>query len=197
MPIIDARLYKILLICPSKPVITELMPMLAHGLPLAPVQDINAYPDRRQLVELLRTFEPAVCFLDVSSSKKEAFGVINDLQALAPGLPVIAVLASNDPDLILACVRAGAADFVIRPFTTDQIDACAEKIARLLPGHSRPANAGKVICVFPAKGAAGATTVACNLAFQFKRLGAKRVLLGDLDPLTGTISFILKLKSTY
>ena len=40
----------------------------------------------------------------------------------------------------------------------------------------------------PAKGACGATTVACNLAFQWKRLGAKRILLADLDMLAGTLS---------
>jgi len=51
--------------------------------------------------------------------------------------------------------------------------------------------------VMPAKGACGATTVACNLAFQWKRLGAKRVLLADLDSLAGTMSFLLKIKSTY
>ena len=49
----------------------------------------------------------------------------------------------------------------------------------------------------PAKGACGATTIACNLAFQWKRLGAKRILLADLDPLTGTMSFLLKIKSSY
>jgi pilus assembly protein CpaE len=51
--------------------------------------------------------------------------------------------------------------------------------------------------VMPAKGACGATTIACNLAFQWKRHGAKRVLLADLDPLTGTMSFLLKIKSIY
>ena len=49
----------------------------------------------------------------------------------------------------------------------------------------------------PAKGACGATTIACNLAYQWKRLGAKRILLADLDPLTGTLSFLLKIKSVY
>jgi pilus assembly protein CpaE len=39
--------------------------------------------------------------------------------------------------------------------------------------------------------------VACNLAFQWKRLGAKRILLADLDMLAGTMSFLLKVKSTY
>jgi pilus assembly protein CpaE len=199
MPIVDARYYKTLLICPSKPMVTELTPSLAHGLPLAPIHPVHAYPNRRQLVDLLRTFDASICFLDVATSRKEAFDVMADLHALVSSVPVIAVLNSNDPDVVLQCMRQGAADFLIRPFTTDQIDACVEKIARLLPspGQRAHAGAGKVITVIPSKGASGATTLACNLAFQCKRLGAKKTLLADMDALTGTISFILKLKSTY
>lgn len=196
MPIIDARRYKSLLICPSKPLAHELGPLLSHGLPLAPVLTVNSYPNRRQAVELLKSFEPALCFLDMTSGASAAFQVMADLHALAPALPVIALLAANAQDAVLQCLRQGAADFLIQPLTTDQIDACIEKIARLLPAPAR-ADGGKVITVIPAKGAAGATTIACNLAFQCKRLGAKRILLADMDPLNGTVSFLLKLKSSY
>jgi Flp pilus assembly CpaE family ATPase len=34
------------------------------------------------------------------------------------------------------------------------------------------------------------------LAFYWKRLGVKRILLADLDTLTGTLSFLLKIKAT-
>jgi pilus assembly protein CpaE len=196
MPIIDARHYKTLLICPAKAMATELTPMLAHALPLAPIHDLNVYPNRRQLVELLRSFEPALCFLDFSTSKADAFQFVQDLHAVLPGLPIVALLAANEPDLVLQCLRQGAVDFLIRPFTTDQIDSAVEKLARHLPAAKMIAG-GKVIAVVPAKGASGSTTVACNLAFQSKRLGAKRVLLADMDPLTGTVSFVLKVKSTY
>ena len=123
--------------------------------------------------------------------------VASEIHSLNQTMPIVALLPGNDPNLILRCLRQGATDFLIHPFTTDQIDATVEKIARLIPSPSSKAGGGKIISVFPAKGACGATTIACNLAIQSKRLGSKRVLLIDLDPLTGTISFLLKLKSTY
>jgi pilus assembly protein CpaE len=49
----------------------------------------------------------------------------------------------------------------------------------------------------PGKGSCGATTVACHLAFALKREKSDRVLLADLDWLTGTVGFLLKLKSNY
>lgn len=195
MPLIDARFYKTALISPNKSVTSEIVPLLAYGLPLAPITEVNQYPNRRQLVDMLRSSEPKICFIDFSQ-EKQAFETLAEVHTLAPQIVNVALLGADNPDLILRCVRGGASDFLIRPFTTDQLDACIEKVARILPAPSRNTGNTKVIAVLPAKGSSGATTVACNLAYQCKRLGAK-VLLADLDPLTGTISFLLKIKSSY
>ena len=40
----------------------------------------------------------------------------------------------------------------------------------------------------PAKGACGATTIAWNLAARWKKASNQRILLADLDALTGTSS---------
>jgi pilus assembly protein CpaE len=195
MPIIDARYYKVLLICPNRTVTTEFTPLLSYGLPLAPVHALDIYPNRRDIMTVLTTVDPKICFLDFSNGS-EAISVLSELHQVAHQLPVIALLASDNPDLVLQCLRQGASDFLIRPITTEQLDACVEKVARTMPTPSR-GTASKVISVMPAKGSAGATTVACNLAQQCKRLTGGDVLLADMDPLTGTISFLLKLKSTY
>jgi pilus assembly protein CpaE len=198
MPIIDARYYKTLLICPSKSLAAEVGPYISHGLPLAPVQLVADYPTRRPLVDLLQKFDPKICFVDFTTNKDFAFGFVTEVQAIKSAVAIVALLPSNDSDLVLRCLRHGATDFLIRPFTHDQIDAAVEKIARVMPApNQRHAGGGKLIGVFPAKGACGATTIACNLAYQSKRVGAKKILLADLDPMTGTVSFLLKLKSTY
>jgi pilus assembly protein CpaE len=117
---------------------------------------------------------------------------------MGPSVQVIALLIGNDPDFILRCLRAGAVDFLTQPFTGDQIEAAQAKLARLQPAADTSGKQpAKIYAVMPAKGACGATTIACNLAFQWKRLGAKKILLADLDPLTGTLSFLLKIKSIY
>jgi len=197
MPIIDARYYKTLVICPNKSMASELAPILAYGLPLAPVHVTQDYPSRRTLMDLIKKVDPKLCFLDFSTNLEMALATAAELQGLNGNLPVVALLPGNNPDLILRCLRQGAADFLIRPFTSDQIDAAVEKVARQIPQPLARAGGAKTIAVFPAKGACGATTIACNLAFQSKRLGSKKILLADLDPLTGTISFLLKLKSSY
>ncbi len=82
----------------------------------------------------------------------------------------------------------------MQPFGSNQVRAVLPKLTKAALERK---DAAKVYCVMPAKGACGASTIACNIAFQWKRLGSKRVLLADMDPLTGTLSFLLKLKSAY
>jgi pilus assembly protein CpaE len=137
-------------------------------------------------------------FLDVASDPDQAVQLLSELTNLGGSAQILALLSGNDPDFILRCLRAGASDFLVQPFTADQIESVLAKLARLQPAtEGTGKEATKIIAVMPAKGACGATTIACNLAFYWKRMGAKKILLADLDPMTGTLSFLLKIKSGY
>jgi len=95
-------------------------------------------------------------------------------------------------------LRRGATEFLLQPFTEDQVEASLQKLAKQQPASQAASNRGKVVCVMPAKGGSGATTIACNLAYRWKRQEPhKLILLADLDPLAGTMSFVLKVKSNY
>lgn len=196
-PAIPAKRRAIVL-TPDQKSLSELEPLLLQKLSGVPLSFLDRYP---QPSEIAREIGPAVSqliLLDVTSSPAQAVALLQELSKLN-GTQVLALLGDNNPDAILKCLRAGAVDFLIRPFTEDQVDSALGKVARLQPVAEIGAlpEAAKVIAVMPAKGACGATVVAANLAFQFKRLGVKRVLLADLDPLAGTVSFLLKLKSSF
>jgi pilus assembly protein CpaE len=176
----------------------ELEPLLQRHLPGIPISLVRSYPSPRDLAGAMGGGAPHIVFLDVVSDREQALQLLAEMVRLGPSVQVIALLAGNDPDLILRCLRSGAVDFLIQPFTGEQIEAAQTKLSRLQ--SSTDANSkepAKVYAVMPAKGACGATTIASNLAFQLKKMGAKRVLLADLDPLTGTLSFLLKIKSIY
>ncbi len=176
----------------------ELTPLLSQKMPLVPVTQIQSHPARVGSHEVLQEAGASLCFVDLGSDAERSLGLVTELVSAAPHVSVVALLPANDSDLILRSLRQGASDFMIRPFTADQVQMIAEKLAKqnpeLYPGRE---GLGKVYSVVPAKGGCGATTIACSLAGHHKRLGAKKVLLADLDPLTGTVAFLLKLKSTY
>jgi pilus assembly protein CpaE len=186
--------WKALFICPNQKIIRDLAPLLRKHLPTFSGHDLNAYPMRHQLAEVVAAETPNLCLLEIGEPREPGLAMIPDLLRIDAKLPIIVVLANNDPELVLRSLRQGASDFLIPPFTSEQVEGALQKIARLQP--NRAAGAGKVYCVMPAKGGCGASTIASNLAYQMKR-GDKRILLADLDPLAGTLSFLLKIKSNY
>jgi pilus assembly protein CpaE len=177
---------------------SELAGLLARESPGAASAPLKSYPPARTLAQALSGQGFELLFLDASSNREVAFQLLSEISGLAPEIAVVALLAENDPDLILHCLRQGASEFLIRPFTSDQFEAALRKLARTRPASRlAPQSNCRIHCVVPGKGACGATTLACNLAFQLRRPGNGKVLLADMDPLTGTLAFLLRLKSSF
>lgn len=187
--------WKALFICPNAKISRDLAPILHQVLPAFSSQQREAYPARHEVADLLAALEPTLCFLEVGEPQERALELIPELLRIDPKLPIVAVLSANDPELVLRCLRQGASDFLLPPFTSEHVGAALQKISRLSPGRTK--HPGKVYGVMPAKGGCGASTIASNLAYRLKRVADKRILLADLDPLAGTLSFLLKIKSSY
>lgn len=192
-----ARNWRILLLGPSPALGEGLKSLLSQEIPIAVLFEVKSYPDAPALPQLLSSQNLSICLLDVSSRPDVAVPLIREIQTLAPRLPIIAVLGNDEPDQILACLRQGAADFLPIPASAVQVSQVFTKVVQMYPELAPSGAAARTIAVIPAKGACGASTIALNLAFHRKRLGAKRVLLADLDPLTGTLAFQLRAKPSY
>ncbi len=174
----------------------DLQPLLAHHFPLCAPVDLPENPSTQELSVAFQSAVPKFCITEIDHSPDRVFSLIPELLRMDAKLGILVVLPNNQPDLILRCLRLGATEFLIAPFTEDQVQSAAQKLVKLLP-RPEASVAAKVFCVMPAKGSCGSTTVACNVAFELKRLGSSRVLLADMDPLTGTVSFLLKIKSLF
>lgn len=159
--------------------------------------DLRAYPNRRNLLEVLAMHSPSLCFLDMGSARDNALSVLSEISASKTPVPVVSIHSGNDPDLILRCLRQGAREFLHQPFTGEQLVATFDRLSRYVTNAKERSGSARVYCVMPGKGASGATTLACNLAFSLHARKTGKVLLADLDPSTGTLSFLLKLRSQF
>ncbi len=187
--------HKALVISPEARLTSELTNWLNQERKSLEVTVIGRYPDRKQLTQALDATVRCV-FLDASSNAQAAQDALAETGRQRPGLPVIMALSAEDPDLILKCVRQGAVEFLLAPFSAEQVRAVLAKLDKLT-GAVGPGEGARTWCVMPAKGGCGASTMASHLALEWKRRGNRRVLLADLDPLAGTLSFLLKLKSAH
>lgn len=172
------------------------MPLLTHHMAGIPVSQIKTYPDQETLKTLADEVRPTLCFLDVATNPDRALELVDEILAIASGIHIVILMNTNAPDLVLRFLRRGASEFLIQPFQPEDLKPVLTRLSQISP-TIRYGTGAKVIGVVPAKGACGASTIASNLAYQRKRLGSKRMLLADLDLLSGTIPFLMKLKSNY
>ena len=193
---LSAIIWKPLLICPHAELSRKLSAVWhATTQPEAMVESPR-YVDGQGLQDLIAGHSINVCFVDVGSDHELALGLVRAVSDT--GIPVVALHTANDPDLILSCLRQGAAEFLHAPFSVETFRMALERLARRAHSiKSQGRSGGEVYGFMRGKSGCGSTTLACNLAFQLQALTSQKVLLADLDPLTGTIAFLLKLNSSY
>jgi two-component system copper resistance phosphate regulon response regulator CusR len=65
--------------------------------------------------------EPALVLLDVMLPGRDGIAVLRELMQLKPGLPVMMLSARSDPEIKVSALRAGAIDYVAKPFSFDEL----------------------------------------------------------------------------
>lgn len=187
--------WKILLVCPDEQLRAGLAPLLAEWLPFSPVLALEEYPTRAVLEDVLGSQGANLCFVDTTSRPEWALALLSDLILLNPKLPVVALHATNEPELILKSLRQGATEFLCAPLTEDQLCTVMERVAAT--HRARGGVNARMVCVMPVKGACGASSLAYNVALHWRRITQSRIALADLDPLAGTLAFLAKVRQTY
>src|SRR5512142_1945342 len=120
-------------ISPNSRMVRELAPLLESHLVGSSINFVNSYPSPRDISSALGGGQPQLVFLDLASDPERALALLGEIVRLGTPVQVLALLPGNDPDLMLRCLRAGAADFILEPFTGDQIETVLAKITRMQP----------------------------------------------------------------
>jgi len=187
---------KPLLICPNADLSYKLSAVWRSMAEPELIVESPVYVEGAALPSLIEGHAVTLCFLDVGTDRELALSLVPVLRDL--GVPVVALHTANDPDLILSCMRQGAVEFLYPVFSAQQVQSALDRLAKRAHNVKVQARSGgQVFGLMHGKSGSGNTTIACSLAFQLAALNFRKVLLADLDPLTGTIAFLLKLNSNY
>jgi pilus assembly protein CpaE len=194
--ITQQALIKVGIIAPEARAIERLQKDLrATGLATPVFETDKDVLANREELDRLQNASPEVVLIDVvePSAAVETVSVLN--RALAdPWLLVVS--EDNDPQLIIEAVRAGAREFLAQPVSSENL---AQSFDRFLTERRRQkqSTVGRIYCVTSAKGGAGATTVAINLATAQAEMASSRVALIDLMSPLGDVAAYLNLKPEY
>lgn len=140
---------------------------------------------------------PEIVLVDIpKASAMAAIRTIELLRSEFPSTTIFAVGDSNEPQVIIAAMRAGAREFLERPTsTTSLLEAFARLSSSQRKAHGSGDQRGKIFTFVNAKGGCGATTIAVNTALAMQN-AASGVILVDLAPL-GHASLHLNAKPSF
>ena len=161
-------------------------------------EKVNKGGLRNAVQSLSVSASPNILFVDLSESGDP----LNDINALAevcePGTVVIAAGQVNDVRLYRDLVASGIQDYLLKPFTADQVrDAFVQAQMTISgprvnePSVERPHVMAAVIGV---RGGVGASTVATSLAWMMGDKAGRSTALLDLDIHFGTGALSLDLE---
>ncbi len=152
--------------------------------------------DWKGLVNRVGQERPEILLIELNAIRSDLTNALRAVKKAGSQTKVVALHSSDDPQLILAALRAGASEFVHPPFT-ETLGPALERVFEQTAIDNEPEKRGKVIGFLSAKGGCGATTLACHVAADLKRQTGKRVLLADLDLTSGMVGFLMKVASNY
>ena len=148
-------------------------------------EKVNKGGLRNAVQSLSVSASPNILFVDLSESADP----LNDINALAevcePGTIVIASGQVNDVRLYRDLVASGIHDYLLKPFTVDQLRDTFANAQMTLSGPRGEAQADKphvMTAVIGVRGGVGASTLATSLAWLMGDKARRSTALLDLEP---------------
>ncbi len=147
--------------------------------------DVVVASDGAEGFRLWGAEEPDLILLDVMLPKLDGYQVATKIrteEGSASHVPIIMLTAEREVEQKVRGLRAGADDYLIKPFHPAELMARIKSLlARFAPKESLLARPplGRVMAFYGAKGGVGTTTIAINAAIALHRELGRKVCLVD------------------
>ncbi|MDX1623554.1 MAG: AAA family ATPase [Gemmatimonadota bacterium] len=144
-------------------------------------------------LEELRYVDPEVIFLDLEENPDLGCKLATFLTESHPERKLIATGGESSPEFLMKAMQAGVSEYLPKPVEPEALAGAIGRVRRKI-GNGRGGEGrtpGELLAFFAAKGGAGSTTVATNLAIQIHRLTGKKTVVVDLDLELGEIALFL------
>jgi pilus assembly protein CpaE len=141
---------------------------------------------------------PDIGLVVIDRDPEKALDLVARVSALVPECAILVVSSSNDGQLILKAMRAGAKEFLTQPVRIEDLLAALGRISERRFGKGEKKKHGSyVIAVAGAIGGVGNTSIAVNLGCALARDPKNSVALIDLDLCLGDADVFLDIVPDY
>jgi pilus assembly protein CpaE len=168
-----------------------------------------------EALEMSRKLQPDVVLMDINMPEMDGIKAAELLSSEMPGVGIIMMSVQGEQDYLRRAMLAGAREFLVKPFSGDDLVRSIRHVYRLESSKRAMAQAavpaygsgltgqlstddyhqGQILAVVSPKGGVGRSTVACNLAVALKLTTGKKVALVDTSLYFGDLGVMLNLLS--
>ena len=145
----------------------------------------------REIGRALDLAQTRICFIDYDRNTEEAIWMTERLRSEYPDVHSFAVSAYSEPEAIIAAMRAGCAEYLLKPVQHERVLDGLARVESKQKKKARSTVRGKVITLVGSKGGTGVTSLALHLALEMAREGKRKCLLVDQHPALGDASLYL------
>jgi pilus assembly protein CpaE len=145
----------------------------------------------REIGRALELAQTRICFIDYDRNTEEAIWMTERLRSEYPDLQSFAVSAHSEPEAIIAAMRAGCAEYLLKPVQHERVLDGLARVEAKQKKKNRSTVRGKVITLVGSKGGTGVTSLALHLALELAHEGKRKCVLVDQHPALGDASLYL------
>src|SRR6266850_1733877 len=145
----------------------------------------------REIGRALDLAHTRICFIDYDRNTEEAIWMTERLRSEYPDVQSFAISAYSEPEAIIAAMRAGSAEYLLKPVQHERVLDGLARVESKQKKKARSTVRGKIITLIGAKGGTGVTSLALHLALELAHGGKRKCLLVDQHPALGDASLYL------
>jgi pilus assembly protein CpaE len=170
------------------------------------IEVIGAAASGADAIEQATHLLPDVILMDINMPDMDGIAATERLSSQVPTAAVVMMSVQGEADYLRRSMLAGAREFLVKPFSSDELTASIRQVysrekekagrAIAVAQASRaqdPTEEGQVVAVFSPKGGVGRTTIAVNLAVAAASELGKKVTLVDASFQFGDVAVLLNL----
>jgi pilus assembly protein CpaE len=141
---------------------------------------------------------PDIILMDINMPVMDGIEATEKISVRYPDISIVMITVQGELEYIKKAMVAGARDYLVKPFTADQLINSVKKVHQMESRKNRkkpPAVSSKpkVLSVYSPKGGIGTSTIAVNLAVMMQQLTGKKTVLLDLDLQSSDIAVMMDL----
>jgi pilus assembly protein CpaE len=179
------------------------------------IEVVGAATSGEEGVNMAKDLKPQVVLMDINMPGLDGITASEMITRQVPGCQVIMMSVQGEADYLRRSMLAGAREFLIKPFSSDELISSIRRVYELgkslyVPTAARsaaiaamptatiaatPSPSGKIVAVFSPKGGSGCSTVAVNLAIALREESKGKVGLVDGSLQFGDVAVLLNMQA--